>query len=131
MPMIAAALSSPVGAITVVSAEARNENGMLTTCATAPKTSDTSTRIPRITQNRPRESRHERPSAAPSDVCSTIRTAGTSRSFTASQRLRGMAARITRIPRMTAAAGTATASTAIRPPTMITITPIASERRIV
>ena len=63
-PMIALGVGSPVGVTIVVRAVVRNENGMLTTCAIAPNTSEMITMIPSAAQNLPRMSVHDRAIAA-------------------------------------------------------------------
>ena len=95
--MIASGSGSPVGLMIVVSPEDRNENGMLTTCAIAPKVSEIRTMTPSAGQNRPRISVHDRAIAPRMVACSRMIAAGTSRSFVVSQSVSGMAARTARI----------------------------------
>ncbi len=115
--MIALGSGSPVGAMIVVSPVDRNENGMLTTWAIAPNTSEMTTMMPRAGQNRPRMSVHERPIASRIVACSRMIAAGTSSSLVVSQSVSGIAARITRIVRPTATGRAATPIAMIAPVT--------------
>ncbi len=107
MPMNAVGSLAPVGAMMVVSPEDRKLAGRLTTWATKPNTSEISTMIPSAGQNRPRVSVQERAIAPPSVACSRMIAAGASSSLIMSHRVSGIAARITRTVRPTAASGAA------------------------
>ncbi len=91
MAMIALGSGSPVGLMIVVSPVDRNENGMLTTCAIAPKTNEMITITPSAGQNRPRMSVQERAIAPRIVACSRMMAAGASRSFVDSHSVSGSA----------------------------------------
>ena len=105
-PMMAPGSGSPVGEMIDESPVPRSENGKPTTCVIVPMIIAMMTITPKMGQNRPRVSCHERTIASRIVVCSITSTDVTSKSLVDSQTARGMLPSTSTMPRMIASGGT-------------------------